>query len=108
MTLDNVTVYDNESTMGSGGIFSLWGDYYMARFDIRNTIIAGNTAGGAPSDCGGVIISRGFNLIQTLDGCAIDDNTNNIIGMDPHLAPLADNGGSTSTHQLLDYSPAID
>jgi hypothetical protein len=32
----------------------------------------------------------------------------NVIGLDPRLGPLADNGGPTQTHALLAGSPALD
>ena len=32
----------------------------------------------------------------------------NLVGVSPNLGPLADNGGLTQTHALLDGSPAID
>ena len=40
-----------------------------------------------------------------LDG--LDDGTGNLVGVDPELGPLADNGGPTDTMALLAGSPAI-
>ena len=75
---------------------------------VANTILAGNS-GGTGSDCGGTFTSGGHNLIQNATGCTIDgDTTGNVLGQDPMLGPLADNGGSTQTHALLAGSPAID
>ena len=50
------------------------------------------------------------NLIETVStGCAIEgDTTGNIIGINPNLGTLADNGGPTMTLALLEGSPAID
>src|SRR5262249_3961552 len=50
------------------------------------------------------------NLLGNSDGAAaINDGANgNIVGKDPMLGPLQDNGGPTFTQALLDGSPAID
>jgi CSLREA domain-containing protein len=47
-----------------------------------------------------------YSLIGT--GIIPTDGTNNIVSDTPMLGPLADNGGPTQTHALLDVSPAID
>lgn len=78
--------------------------------NLSHTILANNFAGAADSDCFGNITSGGFNLIEDLSfRCVLGgDPTGNIDGVDPLLGPLADNGGPTQTHALLDGSPAID
>lgn len=52
--------------------------------------------------------SEGYNLFQT----ALLDNAiavpEDLVGIDPMLAPLGDNGGFSRTHALLSGSPAID
>jgi CSLREA domain-containing protein len=59
-------------------------------------------------NCVTPLISQGYNLIET-NGCSITGTTTgNLIGVDPMLGPLADNGGPTLTHQLLVGSPARD
>ena len=54
----------------------------------------------------------GFNnLIQTLLNCLISSAVGsppNIYGLDPHLGPLAPNGGPTLTQLPSQLSPAID
>jgi hypothetical protein len=43
------------------------------------------------------------------NACGLTNGANaNLIGSDPNLGPLADNGGATQTHALLSGSPAID
>lgn len=74
----------------------------------RNTILAHNE----PANCG-TILSDGYNLIADDTGCTITPAMGDQIGtedapIDPHLGPLADNGGRTETHALLVGSPAID
>jgi hypothetical protein len=47
-------------------------------------------------------------LIENDGGFLSATNANNILGQDPVLGPLANNGGTTLTHALLAGSPAID
>lgn len=77
---------------------------------VANAILAGNsdTTGTAP-DCRGTLLSVGYNLIQNTAGCRVTGTeTGNVLGKDPKLGPLADNGGPTQTMALLPGSPAID
>jgi hypothetical protein len=87
---------------------------------VENSLIAANVTppktlpesiyGCTPtlSDCGGTLTSQGYNLIQDTSHCTIAGNANgNIVGVDPHLGPLQDNGGATNTQALLPGSPAI-
>lgn len=46
-------------------------------------------------------------LIENDGGLINGTNSNNILGQDPVLGPLANNGGKTLTHALLAGSPAI-
>ena len=106
--LTNCTVTANTGT-GVGGI-----EVNMATLNLRNTIVAGNTAAGVASDI------RFNNALGTSFG-------NNLIGVSIHfglgigewlpsdklsqnarLAPLGNYGGPTQTHALLPNSPAID
>ncbi len=77
----------------------------------QNTILAGNNASQGP-DCwtpADPLPSTGFNLIQNTSGCVLTGDTiGNILGSDPRLGPLQDNGGPTFTHALLAGSRAID
>ena len=69
-------------------------------------IIAGNSG----SDVGfeGTFFAN-HSLIGSIDaGTTVSDLGGNIIGVDPLLGPLANNGGPTMTHALLTGSPAID
>jgi hypothetical protein len=91
---------------GQGGGF--WAAANTGTLQIRNTIVAGNAAGGGGADVQGAVTSQGYNLIQDVSGTAITgDETGNLYGVDPLLYTLADNGGPTPTHALLDGSPAI-
>jgi CSLREA domain-containing protein len=105
LNLNNVTVANNTAVDGGGGIANDGaGTVYF-----QNTILAGNSAASAPDDCSGTLSSLGHNLIQDISTCTISgDTTGNIIGQDPLLGPLQDNGGGTLTHALPLDSPAID
>ena len=89
---------------GAGG-----GIYNQNSAEVRNTILAGNTAGGTESDCEHPLTSKGYNFVQSITGCVLaGDLTGNIIGREPRLGPLANYGGPTWTHALLPLSPAVD
>jgi CSLREA domain-containing protein len=79
---------------------------------IRNTIIARSIpvgSSGPEPDCrDGTLTSEGYNLIENTDCAIMGDLTGNVVGVDPKVGPLQDNGGPTLTHALLPGSPAID
>jgi hypothetical protein len=92
-TISHSTITDND---GPG----IWADDLL---HLRNTIVAGNIA-----DLDGKLTSSGYNLIaDPRRGSGFDRDTD-LLGVDPLLGPLADNGGPTQTHALLAGSPAID
>ena len=115
--ITNSTITNNFAYKAGGGLNS--GQDYVPleplteawpfRVYLRNTIIAGNTAGRTPGNChvsAMVIESRGHNLADD-DTCfltAEGDLPNRV----PRLAELADNGGPTNTQALVRGSPAID
>ncbi len=73
---------------------------------LTNTIISGNRWYACDHWTGAsVLTSGGHNLVQD-DTCS--PSATDLIGVDPLLGPLADNGGPTQTHALLAGSPAID
>jgi CSLREA domain-containing protein len=79
---------------------------------VGNTILAGNGVGGGPDVLGG-FNSQGHNLVRNADGnssfnAAGDQAGTSGAPVEPHLGPLADNGGPTLTHALLTGSPALD
>lgn len=71
------------------------GVYNSNIISLRNSIVAGN-------------ISNGSTTASNIRSSGSLDQSNNLIDVDPLLGPLADNGGSTLTHSLLQGSPAID
>jgi hypothetical protein len=109
--LTNSTLSFNRAEHGNGGsnASSFGGGILNDRtIYMQNTIVANNTADQG-LDCSNTLISRGYNLIETAEGCTITgDTTSNSIGVDPLLGVLQDNGGPTFTQALLPGSPAID
>ena len=111
--LFNVTIADNTANSDSDATGTGGGAQIASGVvEFRNTIIAGNhnnPGGTVHPDCSGSFTSMDYNLVQDTTGCTIGGaTTNDQIGVDPMLGPLANNGGSTLTHALLAGSPAID
>jgi hypothetical protein len=118
--LESCTVVSNAATtfgppaiVHGGGVFVFTGSALAA----HNSIFAGNVATNLTGlqpfsegpDIFGTMISQGFNLILDPSGAVIiGDLQGNIIGEDPLLGPLQNNGGLVFTHALLPGSPAID
>jgi CSLREA domain-containing protein len=99
----NATITDNRAPTG-GGISKEIGDY----IEMTHSILWNNTAADGP-DCFGTIRSNDYNLVGTLADCTLTGATDhNLVGVNPRLGPLADNGGQTDTRALLSGSPAID
>lgn len=110
LNLRNVTIANNvvvpkPDTFRFGGGIS---NDAASTVNMINTIVDDNSA-PMGSDCFGVLMSGGFNLIGNITNCQIvGDRTGNILGGDALLLPLADNGGETQTHRLFFNSPAVD
>ncbi|MFC1680410.1 beta strand repeat-containing protein [Pseudomonadota bacterium] len=74
---------------------------------ILNTII-GNSSGGYDCDTDGTATFSANSSLVESDDCGLTNNVNgNIIGPDPQLGTLLNNGGATETHALLSGSMAI-
>jgi CSLREA domain-containing protein len=111
MTITNSTITNNlaAGANSAGGIIS------FSSSQLCNTIVAANQNNIVTADVLGSFSSFGGNLIGNV-GFAfgffpfledqIGGGSNQIIN--PLLGPLADNGGPTQTHALLEGSPAID
>lgn len=97
--------YNRTPGIAGAGISNRGGPVTM-----RNSILAENIGPeNRPDDLEGVVISEGYNLIQTVDAGQIVGNlSGNRMGVAPKLGPLQNNGGPTWTHALLTGSPAID
>ncbi|MFK8111753.1 MAG: choice-of-anchor Q domain-containing protein [Rubripirellula sp.] len=107
-TFNNSTIAFNTASSGNGGGIAIE-DSTGTTATLRSSIVAGNSAGGEGPDLSGADIAATFSLIQTEGGHAVANAANNnLVGQDPLLGSLADNGGLTQTHVLMTDSPAID
>jgi beta-glucanase (GH16 family) len=96
----------------TGNTTPTWGDlaavfvgYGSPEVRLRDSIVSGNAAYACQAQDGGTVVSAGHNLVQD-ESCA--PVASDLVGADPLLGPLADNGGPTATHALLADSPAVD
>ncbi|HEX6278727.1 MAG TPA: choice-of-anchor Q domain-containing protein, partial [Pyrinomonadaceae bacterium] len=105
LTINNSTIFGNTAFFGigdtGGGIYTFQGTVML-----RNTIVASNTGGDIG---GGTVATASHNLIGDADSSSgIQNGVNgNIVGVNPLLGPLRNNGGPTMTHALRPASHAI-
>ena len=116
VTVRSATISGNAA--GSGG--GIYVDTYIENMPLspvtlENSIVAGNDADNPENgrDLGSALnasFDAAFSLIQHPDGVIVNETVagSNVIGLDPLLGALTDNGGPTRTMALLDSSPAID
>lgn len=105
----NIASSDPISPSGTGGgVYNVEG----VKFIFQDTILFANYRRAiflTDNDCYGTLISQHYNLVGTLGDCALEDSQGlDLIGVDPLLGALADNGGLTLTRALQPGSPAID
>lgn len=103
LQLSNCTVTNNTAVNTTGGGILASG----SPAGIRNTMVANNIGGSSP-DLAGVFNSQDYNLFKNTSGASFTNSgTHDIIGQDPALASLANNGGPTQTRLPLPGSPVI-
>jgi hypothetical protein len=101
-----------ESTVSGNSAEVAGGVVLFGEGELVNSIVGGNTAtGGGPADCdippyGGPTYSGGGNVITEPGPCVTKPS--DVIGADPGLFELDENGGPTETMALRPGSPAID
>ncbi|RLC18145.1 MAG: hypothetical protein DRI57_08850, partial [Deltaproteobacteria bacterium] len=110
---EHSTIANNTAANGLGGGIE---NYDGLTVEIRNSILAGNTAGNSGPDIYGSFTSHDYNLIgNNLFRIPNIDFTpqphdkfgTNDAPLNPLLGALADNGGLTQTQALQPGSPAI-
>lgn len=121
-TIINSTITNNRADADAGGNPGAGGGLRTGGTAIlRNTIVAGNFieagASDTPSDISGPVDGSSSNNLVGVDTGITGGITNGVNGnqvgtgaspINPQLAALTDNGGSTQTHALLGNSPALD
>ena len=100
LTLNDCTISGNSATSG-GGLYN----YGSADATLDNTIVANSSTGG---DIAGTVAGSN-NLIDdaTSSGGLTNLVNGNLVGVNPTLGVLRNNGGPTQTMALLPSSPAI-
>lgn len=101
--ISSSTIANNSAGVAGGGIAQA-----EATVNLQNTIIADNTAAQGDPDVNGAFVSQGFNLVENVGSATGFPGANDIVGVDPQLQPLANNGGPTMTQALALTSPAVD
>lgn len=112
-TLINTTVTKNTGTSDYGGGVMVLSSSTLT---LGNTIIAGNSNKPSPNELIDDILydykesikSLGSNLIGAGDYLGAFKQKGDIVGANPRLQSLANNGGPTQTHALRSNSPAVD
>jgi hypothetical protein len=104
LMLRHVTVAANTAGRG-GGI-----DVASGTVTLSHAILATNSGNVGSPDCFGSagVVTSGYNVLGDAAGCPVVPDAADVLGVDPLLGPLADNGGPTPTHALLPGSPATD
>jgi hypothetical protein len=100
--LDHCTIANN---IGNTAGMAFLGDP-LSQNTLHNTILASSPA---DETCVilGTVSDLGYNLSSD-DSCLLSVDNHDLIGVDPSLIVLDDNGGYTPTMALLTGSPAID
>ena len=101
----NSTVYDNHADSDSNGSGTGGGVWMLdGVLALEDTIVAANTDNGTAPNLDNVnafatpkILAK-YNLIDDVAGSFLTQQAPNVLGEDPILLPLADNGGPTKTH----------
>jgi hemolysin type calcium-binding protein/parallel beta helix pectate lyase-like protein len=108
MHIVSSTISGNTATSATYGGGGIWGYGLNAAADtLTNTIVADNTAPARPDIRFYSPIGASFSLIENPDGATFTGGPN-VIGQDPKLGTLGNNGGPTPTIPLLAGSPALD
>lgn len=104
MDLLQVTVAANTADAAGGGI-----DVTAGALNSVNSLVADNTATTGP-DVNGSFTAVSFTLVEDAAGSSgiMDGSAGNIVGTDPMLTALTNNGGPTASHRPLDCSIAVD
>jgi putative cofactor-binding repeat protein len=110
LVLRNSTVAGNSAGSNGGGIQTYYTFSPGAYTLLQDTIFSGNSSVDGTPDIYGTV-DAAFSLIQSPSvgtGYTINQIGPDLIGVNPQLGPLANNGGPTASMALPATSPAID
>jgi hypothetical protein len=99
------TISNNSASVSGGGIANVGAG---GTHGLYNTIVANGTA-PVGADLAGAFDAQ-FSLVENTVGAAVTTTVagSDVLGQDPQLGPLTNNGGPTQTRALPVTSPAID
>ncbi|HKB01750.1 MAG TPA: hypothetical protein VKD90_06000, partial [Gemmataceae bacterium] len=101
----NTTIAENAANDGGGLFHMLFANFTPRITELSNTIIANNTATGTANEDyvqKGAVDTARNNLVEAPGGHPLSNGINgNVVGFDPKLADLANNGGPTKTYALI-------
>jgi hypothetical protein len=105
LAIENTTIAANTATEGGPTV-----SVANATMTLRNSIVAGGSAsGGADLRSGGTgTFILGSSLVQNVGSASFVNVGDALIGPDPQLLGLANNGGPTLTMRPAPGSPAVD
>ncbi len=102
--LRHVTVSGNTASLSAGGFYNT----NSSGLNLINSIVGNSTAGDCVNLSGATAGGTNSLVEDAANACGLTNGVNgNIVGQDPVLGPLADNGGLTLTHELMSNSPAV-
>jgi len=110
----NATIVKNQATGSGNGDYNsgFGGGIYIypggSKVKLQNTILSENASPTGAPNCFGTILSMGYNLLGDTTGCQFHAMDGDIVGYDPGLNGLLNNGGETLTYALQLGSYAID
>ncbi len=102
-SIRNSTITANTAQNGGAILF----ESPISGVYLESTIVAGNPTSSGNELFGSFDESSANNLFSESNPQFTNGVNGNIVGADPLLGPLADNGGPTQTHLLMEGSPAI-
>jgi CSLREA domain-containing protein len=120
LQFNNSTIASNTAVEDGGGLYLDYTDTYdsPAAVPLFSTIVGNNSSSAGLNDLAeGIDIdpSEGafdlsFSLVRAPGNATITETPpgSNLLGVDPQLGPLANNGGLTETHLPSVNSPAVD
>lgn len=103
LTLSFTTIAGNTATGDVGGVF-----LYQGGITLDNSIIADNTSPLNNDVAGAGTFTLDYSLVEDPGGATIVQNAGAIVGQDPSLGPLQNNGGPTLTQKPNSGSVVID
>ena len=104
VAIDSSTFVGNTAALQGGGL----GHDSSGTVSIKNTLFADNVASGTTQSVDGTVDSLGFNLLMVTPAAGFNSLASDIVGVDPDVGPLQDNGGKLKSVGLNAGSAAID